>query len=219
MKSKEMTPMMKEYVRTKEQYKDCILFYRLGDFYEMFFEDAKLVSKELELTLTGKDCGLDERGSHVRDSLPCRGRVSEPAGEQRPQGRHREQVEDPKLAKGLVKREVIKIVTPGTNMSAQALDESKNNYIMCIVCTADKYGISIADISTGDYLVTEVENQRKLLDEITKFTPTEIICNQSFLVSGVDIEDLKQRFGTSIYGLEDWYFDDDLCQTDAERTV
>ena len=83
-----MTPMMKEYVRTKEQYKDCILFYRLGDFYEMFFEDAKLVSKELELTLTGKDCGLDERAPMCGDSLPCRGRVSEPAGEQRPQGRH-----------------------------------------------------------------------------------------------------------------------------------
>ena len=212
MKSKEMTPMMKEYVRTKEQYKDCILFYRLGDFYEMFFEDAKLVSKELELTLTGKDCGLDERAPmcgipyHAVDGYLNR-LVS---------NGHKvaicEQVEDPKLAKGLVKREVIKIVTPGTNMSAQALDESKNNYIMCIVCTADKYGISIADISTGDYLVTEVENQRKLLDEITKFTPTEIICNQSFLVSGVDIEDLKQRFGTSIYGLEDWYFDDDLCK-------
>ena len=207
-----MTPMMKEYVRTKEQYKDCILFYRLGDFYEMFFEDAKLVSKELELTLTGKDCGLDERAPmcgipyHAVDGYLNR-LVS---------NGHKvaicEQVEDPKLAKGLVKREVIKIVTPGTNMSAQALDESKNNYIMCIVCTADKYGISIADISTGDYLVTEVENQRKLLDEITKFTPTEIICNQSFLVSGVDIEDLKQRFGTSIYGLEDWYFDDDLCK-------
>ena len=212
MKSKEMTPMMKEYVRTKEQYKDCILFYRLGDFYEMFFEDAKLVSKELELTLTGKDCGLDERAPmcgipyHAVDGYLNR-LVS---------NGHKvaicEQVEDPKLAKGLVKREVIKIVTPGTNMSVQALDESKNNYIMCIVCTADKYGISIADISTGDYLVTEVENQRKLLDEITKFTPTEIICNQSFLVSGVDIEDLKQRFGTSIYGLEDWYFDDDLCK-------
>ena len=212
MKSKEMTPMMKEYVKTKEQYKDCILFYRLGDFYEMFFEDAKLVSKELELTLTGKDCGLDERAPmcgipyHAVDGYLNR-LVS---------NGHKvaicEQVEDPKLAKGLVKREVIRIVTPGTNMNAQALDESKNNYIMCIVCTADKYGISIADISTGDYLVTEVENQRKLLDEITKFTPTEIICNQSFLVSGVDTEDLKQRFGTSIYGLEDWYFDDDLCK-------
>ena len=212
MKSKEMTPMMKEYVRTKEQYKDCILFYRLGDFYEMFFEDAKIASCELDLVLTGKDCGLDKRAPmcgipyHAVDGYLNR-LVS---------NGHKvaicEQVEDPKLAKGLVKREVIKIVTPGTNMSAQALDESKNNYIMCIVCTADKYGISIADISTGDYLVTEVENQRKLLDEITKFTPTEIICNQSFLVSGVDIEDLKQRFGTSIYGLEDWYFDDDLCK-------
>ena len=127
MKSKEMTPMMKEYVKTKEQYKDCILFYRLGDFYEMFFEDAKLVSKELELTLTGKDCGLDERAPmcgipyHAVDGYLNR-LVS---------NGHKvaicEQVEDPKLAKGLVKREVIRIVTPGTNMNAQALDESKNN--------------------------------------------------------------------------------------------
>ena len=122
MKSKEMTPMMKEYVKTKEQYKDCILFYRLGDFYEMFFEDAKLVSKELELTLTGKDCGLDERAPmcgipyHAVDGYLNR-LVS---------NGHKvaicEQVEDPKLAKGLVKREVIRIVTPGTNMNAQALD-------------------------------------------------------------------------------------------------
>ncbi len=131
-----------------------------------------------------------------------------------------EQVEDPKLAKGLVKREVIRIVTPGTNMNVQALDETKNNYIMCIVYMADKYGISVADVTTGDYLVTEVEYQRKLLDEITKFTPSEIICNESFLVSGVDLEDLKQRLrdlGSLRPG--GWYFDDDLLQTDAERTV
>lgn len=212
MKEMTMTPMMREYVKTKEQHKDCILFYRLGDFYEMFFEDAKLVSKELELTLTGKDCGLEERAPmcgipyHAVDTylnkLVSNGHKVAIC----------EQVEDPKLAKGLVKREVIRIVTPGTNMSAQALDETKNNYIMCIVCTADKYGVSIADISTGDYLVTEVETQRKLLDEITKFTPTEIICNQSFLMSGVDPEELKQRFGTIIYDLEDWYFDDELCK-------
>ena len=208
----QMTPMMQQYVKTKEEYKDCILFYRLGDFYEMFFDDAKLVSKELELTLTGKDCGLDERAPmcgipyHAVDGYLNR-LVS---------NGHKvaicEQVEDPKLAKGLVKREVIRIVTPGTNMSAQALDETKNNYIMCIVCMADRYGISIADISTGDYRVTEVESQRKLLDEITKFTPTEIICNQSLYVSGVDLEDLKNRMGVAVYDLEDWYFDDDLCK-------
>ncbi len=104
-----------------------------------------------------------------------------------------EQVEDPKLAKGLVKREVIRIVTPGTNLDMQALDESKNNYIMCIVYLADRYGVSIADVSTGDYYVTEVDSERKLFDEITKFSPSEIICNESFYMSGVDIEDLRHR--------------------------
>lgn len=102
-----------------------------------------------------------------------------------------EQVEDPKLAKGLVKREVIRIVTPGTNTDMQALDESKNNYIMCIVYLADKYGISLADISTGDYFVTEVDTERKLIDEINKFAPSEIICNESFYMSGVDLSDMK----------------------------
>ncbi len=207
-----LTPMMQQYVKTKEQYHDCILFYRLGDFYEMFFEDAKLVSKELELTLTGKDCGLEERAPMC--GVPYH--AAETYLNKLVSNGHKvaicEQVEDPKLAKGLVKREVIRIVTPGTNMNAQALDESKNNYILCIVCMADRYGISIADITTGDYLVTELESQRKLLDEITKFTPTEIICNQSFLMSGVDLDDLKHRLGIAVYDLDDWYFDDDLCK-------
>lgn len=110
-----------------------------------------------------------------------------------------EQVEDPKLAKGLVKREVIRIVTPGTNTDMQALDESKNNYIMCIVYLADKYGISLADISTGDYFVTEVDTERKLIDEINKFAPSEIICNESFYMSGVDLSDMKNRLGIAVY--------------------
>ncbi len=111
-----------------------------------------------------------------------------------------------------MKRDVIRIVTPGTNMNIQALDETKNNYIMCIVYTADRYGVSISDITTGDYFMTELDGARKLMDEITKFVPAEIICNESFYVSGMDMEDLKSRMGISVYSLEDWYFDDDLCR-------
>ena len=189
----EFTPMMQQYLQTKEEYKDCILFYRLGDFYEMFFEDAELVSKELELTLTGKNCGMEERAPMC--GIPyhaVEGYLNKLVA-----NGHKvaicEQVEDPKLAKGLVRREVIRIVTPGTNLDMQALDESKNNYIMCIVYLADRYGVSIADVSTGDYYVTEVDSERKLFDEITKFSPSEIICNESFYMSGVDIEDLRHR--------------------------
>ncbi|MGN0143110.1 MAG: DNA mismatch repair protein MutS, partial [Roseburia sp.] len=123
-----------------------------------------------------------------------------------------EQVEDPKLAKGLVKREVIRIVTPGTNTDIQALDEGKNNYIMCVVYLADKYGVSIADVSTGDYFVTEVDTERKLIDEMNKFNPTEIICNESFYMSGLDFDDMRHRLGITISALESWYFGDELAE-------
>lgn len=122
-----------------------------------------------------------------------------------------EQLEDPKQAKGLVKRDVIRVVTPGTNLDAQALDESRNNYLMCIICMEDRYGLSVADISTGEYLVTELDGEKKLLDEINKFSPSEIICNHSFYVSGVDIEDMKERLHISVFSLDSWYFDDALC--------
>ena len=207
-----LTPMMQQYMQTKSQYEDCILFYRLGDFYEMFFDDALKASKALEITLTGKDCGLEERAPmcgipyHAADSylnkLVAKGFKVAIC----------EQMEDPKTAKGIVRREVIRVVTPGTNISPLALDETKNNYIMCIVCMTDRYGISIADISTGDYLMTEVDTAAKLMDEITKFSPSEIICNQSLTVSGMDLEDLKTRLGISVYPLEAWYFDDEQCE-------
>ena len=210
-KLENLTPMMKIYCETKEKYKDCILFYRLGDFYEMFFEDALIASKELEITLTGKDCGLEERAPmcgvpfHAVDGylnkLVSKGYKVAIC----------EQLEDPKQAKGLVKRDVIRVVTPGTNLDAQALDESRNNYLMCIVCMEDRYGLSVADISTGEYLVTELDGEKKLLDEINKFSPSEIICNHSFYVSGVDIEDMKERLHISVFSLDSWYFDDALC--------
>lgn len=124
-----------------------------------------------------------------------------------------EQVEDPKQAKGIVKREVIRIVTPGTNIDEQALDEGKNNYIMCIVSLADQFGIATADVTTGDFFVTEVDSERKLLDEIYKFSPTEVVCNEALFMSGLDIDDLRNRMGIVLYSLENWYFDDTLCDT------
>ncbi len=208
----ELTPMMKQYMETKSEYPDCILFYRLGDFYEMFFDDALTASRELEITLTGKNCGQEERAPmcgvpyHAVEGylnrLVSRGYKVAIC----------EQVEDPKTAKGIVKREVVRIVTPGTNVDAQALDETKNNYIMCIVYIADRYGVSVADISTGDYFVTEIPDSAKLLDEIYRFAPSEIICNEAFYMSGMDLDGMKERFGMAIYSLDSWYFDDAVCR-------
>lgn len=207
----EYSPMMQHYLQTKEEYNDCILFYRLGDFYEMFFEDAKIVSKELELTLTGKSCGMEERAPmcgipfHAYEGylnrLVAKGYKVAIC----------EQVEDPKQAKGMVKRAVIRVVTPGTNINEQALEEGKNNYLMCIVTSADRFGIATADVTTGDFFVTEVESERKLLDEINKFAPIEIVCNEALFMSRLDIDDIKNRMGIVMYSLENWYFDDSLC--------
>ena len=207
-----LTPMMKIYCETKEQYKDCILFYRLGDFYEMFFDDALTASRELEITLTGKSCGLDERAPmcgipyHAVEGylnrLVAKGYKVAIC----------EQVEDPKTAKGIVKREVVRIVTPGTNLDTQALDETKNNYIMCIVYIADRYGVAIADISTGDYFVTELPDSSRLMDEIYKFSPSEIICNEAFYMSGMDLDAMRDKLGITIYSLDSWYFDDAVCK-------
>ena len=208
----EYSPMMQHYLQTKEEYPDCILFYRLGDFYEMFFEDAKIVSRELELTLTGKSCGQEERAPmcgvpfHAYESymnrLVAKGYKVAIC----------EQMEDPKQAKGMVRREVIRVVTPGTNINEQALDEGKNNYIMCIVSLSDQFGVATADVTTGDFFVTEVDSKRRLLDEIYKFSPTEVVCNEALFMSGLDIDDLKNRVGIVLYSLEHWYFDDSLCE-------
>ncbi len=208
----ELTPMMKQYMETKSQYQDCILFYRLGDFYEMFFDDALTASRELEITLTGKNCGQEERAPmcgvpyHAVEGylnrLVSKGYKVAIC----------EQVEDPKTAKGIVKREVVRIVTPGTNLDTQALDESRNNYIMCIVYIADRYGISVADITTGDYFVTEFTDSGKLMDEICRFAPSEIICNEAFYMSGMDLDGMKDRLGITIYSLDAWYFDDAVCR-------
>ena len=207
----EYTPMMQQYLETKKEYPDCILFYRLGDFYEMFFDDALTASKELEITLTGKNCGMEERAPMCGVPYHAVEGYLNKLVQKGYKVAICEQMEDPKLTKGLVKREVVRIVTPGTNLDTNALDETKNNYIMCIVYTEDKYGISIADVTTGDYYMTEVDSERKLLDEISKFMPSEIICNESFYMSSVDLDDLKNRLGITIYSQDSWYFGDDTA--------
>ncbi len=204
-----VSPMMQHYLQTKDENKDCILFYRLGDFYELFFDDARIASRELELTLTGKACGLEERAPmcgvpfHAVDAyltkLVSRGFKVAIC----------EQVEDPKLAKGIVKREVTRIVTPGTNLNMQALEETRNNYIMSIIYTSDKIGISVADVTTGDYYLTEVDTLREAMDEIGKYTPSEIICNEAFSFSGANIDELKNRMQIFVNPLDSRYFDED----------
>ncbi len=203
--------MMQQYVDTKKEYSDCILFYRLGDFYEMFFEDAITASRELEITLTGKNCGQEERAPmcgvphHALEAylnrLVAKGYKVAIC----------EQVEDPKVTKGIVKREVVRVVTPGTNINTMALDESRNNYIMSIAYIGDKFGIAIADVTTGEFLVTELDENRKLIDEINKISPAEIVCNESFHMSGIDLEETKHRLHIAMYTLDAWYYDDINC--------
>ena len=207
-----LSPMMQEYASTKEANKDCILMYRVGDFFEMFFDDALTVSKELELTLTGKECGLPERAPmcgvpyHAVDTYI--GRLVRLG--------HKvavcDQVEDPKLAKGLVRREITRIVTPGTNFDASVMEEGRNNYLVCLVCTEDRYGIASCDVSTGEFLLTETDRREKLSDELYKLEPSEIICNEALLMSGLDLDELKNRLHVLIEPLDDRYFEDETCE-------
>lgn len=208
----QVTPMMQKYLETKREYEDCILFYRLGDFYEMFFDDALTASRVLEITLTGKSCGLEQRApmcgvpfhavegymsklvSHGYKVAIC------------------EQVEDPKQAKGLVKREVTRIVTPGTNPIIESIDTKKNNYICSILYLDDCIGFSFADVTTGDYYLTQIDSLNKLSDEIATYEPSEIICNEAFLLSGYDINDLKNKRNIVISTLDERSFDEDHCK-------
>ena len=212
-----LSPMMQHYTATKEEYADCILFYRLGDFYEMFFDDAKTVSRELELTLTGKDCGLEERAPmcgvpyHAADAYIAR------LVERGYKVAVCEQVEDPKTAKGIVKREVIRVVTPGTIITPEELDETRHNYLMSIVALADQFGLCAADISTGECLASEMEEAGKLLDEIQKFMPSEIICNQALLMSPLGIDELCEKLHITVSALDDRYFEDSTCESVLKR--
>lgn len=207
-----LSPMMQHYLMTKDEYPDCILFYRLGDFYEMFFDDALTVSRELELTLTGKDCGMEERAPMCGVPFHAAETYINRLIEKGYKAAICEQVEDPRQAKGMVKREVVRVVTPGTTLNTQALDETKNNYIMSLVYIDEIFGIAVADVTTGDCFLTEVNKSRKLLDEINKFSPAEIICNEPFYMCGIDIQDMRNRLGITVYSLDNWYFDDELCR-------
>ena len=208
-----LSPMMQHYLRTKEEYPGCILFYRLGDFYEMFFEDAEIVSRELELTLTGKSCGLKERAPmcgvpyHAVDSYLTR------LVEKGYKAAICEQVEDPRTAKGMVKREVIRIVTPGTNLDMESIEEGKNNFIFCILYSGQgKSGIAVADVTTGEFYMTETEGDRKIYDEIVRYSPSEIICSDSFLLSSLDLGDIRDRLGIIVNTLGAHYFDEAAAQ-------
>ena len=208
----EYSPMMRHYLATKEEYKDCILFYRLGDFYEMFFDDAITTSRELELTLTGKDCGQEERAPmcgipfHAAEVYISRliGKGYKVA--------ICEQVEDPKQAKGIVKREVIRVVTPGTVIESNMLDEKKNNYIMSIYKNGLYFGMAVCDISTGDFFATQIKetnNFAVLLDEISRYTPAEIVVNEMLFNTSEEVNKIKERFECYLSRLENNVFETD----------
>lgn len=207
-----LTPMMEQYFEIKNKYKDCILFYRLGDFYEMFYDDALVASKELEITLTGKNCGQEERAPMC--GVPFHS--CEPYISKLVERGYRvaicEQVEDPKAAKGIVKRDVIRVVTPGTNTMSQSLDESRNNYIMSVFCENDSFGVAVCDLSTGEFRTTQVEHQDALFDEMNKFEPSEIICNDAFCICGMDFDFIREKIGAVITPVESYFFEMDHCE-------
>lgn len=209
----EFSPMMQKYLETKEQYKDCILFYRLGDFYEMFFDDAITASRELELTLTGKDCGQEERAPmcgiphHAAEiyvsRLIAKGYKVAIC----------EQLEDPKEAKGIVKRGVIRIVTPGTVVESNMLEERKNNFIMSIFKSGIYFGISVCDISTGEFYSAEIKDNQNfplVLDEIARYTPSELVINSMMSDCTEEMAKIKERFDTYITRFNDKFFTDDV---------
>lgn len=205
----ELSPMMQTYLETKSEYTDCILFYRLGDFYEMFFDDALEASRVLEITLTGKNCGIEERAPMC--GVPFHA-VESYLGRLVNHGYKVaicEQVEDPKLAKGLVKREVVRIVTPGTNPIVESLDSKRNNYIVSVLYMDNCIGFSYADVTTGDYYLTELDSLSKLYDEISKFSPSEIICNEAFLFSGFKLDDIKEKYNTAVSVVDERLFDEE----------
>ena len=207
-----VTPMLQQYLDIKEKYKDCILFYRVGDFYEMFFDDALTASKALEITLTGKSFGQPERAPMC--GVPFHS--CEPYIDKLVEKGFRvaicEQVEDPALAKGIVKREVIRVVTPGTNVSEKSMDEGKNNYLMCIFLQNDLFGMAVCDLSTGEFRTTQLSSQEDTVDEINRYQPSEIICNDAVPICGIDFGFLCDKLGTVMTPVTSYYFEKDHCR-------
>ena len=207
-----LSPMMQRYLETKEKYKDCILFYRLGDFYEMFFDDAITASRELEITLTGKDCGQTERAPMA--GIPHHAAESYAAKliEKGYKVAICEQLEDPKTAKGIVERGVIRILTPGTIVESNLLEEKKNNYIMSICKSGIYFGISVCDISTGEFYSCEIKDENNfelLLDEIARFSPSEIIANSMMFECQEELDKIKERFQIYMSRFSDKFFSDE----------
>ena len=219
----EFSPMMQRYLETKKEYEDCILFYRLGDFYEMFFDDAITASRELELTLTGKDCGQEERAPmcgiphHAAEiyvsRLIAKGYKVAIC----------EQLEDPKKTKGIVKRGVIRVVTPGTLVDSNMLEERKNNYIMSIFKTGIYFGISVCDISTGEFYSAEIKDQNNfptLLDEIARYTPSELVVNSMMANCEEEMSKIKERFeNVYITKFNDKFFKTELNNIDLRFNI
>ncbi len=209
-KDKEFSPMMQRYLETKEQYKDCILFYRLGDFYEMFFDDAITAARELEITLTGKDCGQDERAPmagipHHAAEMYISKLISKGY-----KVAICEQLEDPKKAKGIVKRGVIRVITPGTIVESNMLEERKNNYIMSIFKSGIYFGISVCDISTGEFYAAEIRDNNnfpQLLDEIARYSPSELVINSNLADCTEEMSKIRERFNVYITRFQDKFFD------------
>ena len=204
-----LTPMMEQYFEIKNRYKYCLLFFRLGDFYEMFFDDAIIASKELDLTLTGRDCGQEERAPMCGVPFHSADGYIAKLVEKGYSVAICEQVEDPKKSTGIVKRDVIRVVTPGTVLDNSILDETKNNYIMCIYADKSGFGISVCDVTTGEFQTSEfvsVNAYNKIFDETAKFKPAEIICNEYFKDFG-GVSEFKNRFDIKITVNDDWTFE------------
>lgn len=214
MADQQLSPMMQHYMEKKEEYKDCILFYRLGDFYEMFFDDAITASRELEITLTGRACGLEERAPMCGVPFHAAEMYIAKLISKGYKVAICEQLEDPKTAKGIVKRDVIRVVTPGTVIESNLLDEKKNNFIMSIVKKGLFFGIAVCDVSTGDFLatqITEENNFEKLLDEIARFMPAEIVANKMMYESEKEIARIKDRINVCISNVEEDSFSEETA--------
>ncbi len=208
----DLSPMMQNYMAKKEEYKDCILFYRLGDFYEMFFDDAILASRELEITLTGRNCGLEERAPMCGVPFHAAEIYISKLINKGYKVAICEQLEDPKKAKGMVKRDVIRVVTPGTVIESNMLDEKRNNFIMSIVKKGLFFGIAVCDVSTGDFYATQIiedNNFFKLLDEIARYLPAEIVVNSMMKNSEVELNQIKDRLNPCITELKEEDFSED----------
>ena len=213
-----MSPMMRQYLDTVNKYKDCIIFFRVGDFYETFFEQAKIVSKALNLALTGKECGMEEKAPmcgvpyHAVDTwlsklvkLGYKVAIAE-------------QMEDPKQAKGIVKREVTKVITPGTVLANEYLDDKTNNFIMSVYYLSSVYGVALLDFSTGDFIISDLKDTTSIEDIFIKYEPKELLVNNQINSSNLDVNELRERYRLAVTVIDDSVYNlDSLKKKDSEK--